>query len=131
MAAWQPGAGATLLMPSGREGKHLFVVLNDPRTFQGYGPRPHIVLVNVSTVRPGIPHDTSCVLAAGCHPFVKQESFIAYRHTRIEPVAHVEEMVKRGVFEPKDPVTAELLTTINAGLRKSPFTKREFKQLTL
>ena len=131
MAAWQASAGATLLMPSGGEGKHLFVALNDPRTFQGYGPRPHVVLVNVSTVRPGIPHDTTCVLAADSHPFVKQESFIAYRHTRIEPVAHVEEMVKQGVFEPKDPVTLALLTAINAGLRKSPFTKREFKQLTL
>lgn len=131
MAAWHASAGATLLMPSGHEGKHLFVVLNNPATFQGYGPRPHIVLVNVSTVRPGIPHDTSCLLAAGCHPFVKHESFVAYRHTRIEPVAHVEEMVKQRLFEPKDPVTVELLTAINAGLRKSPFTKREFKELTL
>jgi hypothetical protein len=29
MAAWQPSAGATLLIPSGA-GKHLFVVLNQP-----------------------------------------------------------------------------------------------------
>lgn len=131
MAAWHPSEGATLLMPSGQEGKHLFVVLNNPATFQGYGPRPHIVLVNVSTVRPGIPHDTTCLLAAGCHPFVRRESFIAYRHARIEPVAHVVEMVKRGLFEPQDPVPTELLTAIKAGLHKSPFTKREFNELKL
>jgi hypothetical protein len=32
MAAWQPFAGATLLIPSGA-GKHLFVVLNHPVPF--------------------------------------------------------------------------------------------------
>ena len=30
MAVWQPRAGTTLLMPSGPEGDHLFIVLNDP-----------------------------------------------------------------------------------------------------
>ena len=67
MAAWQPSAGATLLIPSGA-GKHLFVVLNHPVPFAGYGSQPCVVLVNVSTVREHIPQDATCTLPAGCHP---------------------------------------------------------------
>jgi hypothetical protein len=55
MAAWQPSAGSTLLIPSGA-GKHLFVVLNDPVVLQGYGQQGCVVLVNISTVRQEIPY---------------------------------------------------------------------------
>jgi hypothetical protein len=130
VAAWQASAGATLLMPSG-EGDHLFVVLNDPAIFVGYGARPHLVLVSLSTVRPGIPHDPTCVLQPGCHPFVKHESYVLYRRARIDPVAHVQKLVAQGLFKPQDPVSPEILAAIKAGLLASPFTKGEFKQLNI
>ena len=57
MAAWQASAGATLLVPSGPVGQHLFVVLCDPLVLPGYGPNPCVVMANLSTVRAGIPHD--------------------------------------------------------------------------
>lgn len=82
MPAWQPSAGATLLIPSGA-GRHLFVVLNDPVVLEGYGRQGCVVLVNLSTVRPEIPHDTTCVLPAGCHPFVVAESYVRYQDARI------------------------------------------------
>jgi hypothetical protein len=48
MAQWQPCAGATLLMPSGNEGDHLYIALNDPQSFENYGRQPCVVLVNLS-----------------------------------------------------------------------------------
>ena len=57
MAAWQASAGATLLVPSGPIGQHLFVVLCDPVVLAGYGLNPCVVMANLSTVRAGIPHD--------------------------------------------------------------------------
>ena len=99
MAAWQPMAGATRLIPSGADGDHLYVVLNDPKPFPGYGSHPCVVLVNVSTVRQGGKHDDTCVLGAGCHPFVKQDSYVVYRSARIERVQHVQRLVQQGLFK--------------------------------
>ena len=131
MADWQPHEGATLLMPSGNQGDHLFVVLNNPKTFPGYGPNPCIVLVNLSTMYPEAAHDPTCILQAGCHRFVKKDSYVRYRSARIESVTQLSAGVRQGLFRPHDPVSAEILALMRTGLHASPFTKREFKLLGL
>ena len=118
-------------MPSGVEGNHLFVVLNDPKTFPGYGPNPCVTLVNLSTVRADVRYDDTCILRAGCHPFVVRESYVVYRSTRIDQEAHLISLVQQGLFRPHDSMPAEVLTNIKNGLAASPFTKREFKQLPI
>lgn len=130
MAAWQPSAGATLLIPSGA-GKHLFVVLNDPVPFPGYGSRPCLALVNVSTVRKDIPYDTTCVLPAGCHAFVAVESYVRYQDARIYRSDELAARVTQGLFSLHEPMSEAWLDAIRAGLRKSPRTKREFKSLPI
>ena len=128
MAAWQPSAGATLLIPSGA-GKHLFVVLNDPVPFPGYGSQPCVALVNVSTVRKDIPYDTTCALPAGCHPFIAAQSYVRYQDARIYRAEELATRVTQGLCSPHEPIAREWLEAITAGLRKSPRTKREFKTL--
>lgn len=118
-------------MPSGPEGGHLFIILNDPMVIDTYGPRAHVLLVNLSTVRQGISCDETCVLAASCHPFVKHESYVVYARARIDPAEHLQRLVRQGVFKPQEPMPADILTQIRAGLKTSPFTKREFKQLNI
>ena len=131
MAAWQAQAGATLLMPSGPDGDHLYVVLNDPKPFHGYGSQPCVVLVNVTTVRAGVKHDDTCVLSPGCHPFVKDESYVLFRSARIERVSHVNQLVKQGLFKPQAAFAPNLLGFIKAGLRSSPFATPEFRNLPI
>lgn len=132
MGSWQAVAGATVLIPSGPRGEnHLFIVLNDPKPFAGYGGAACVVLVNVTTLREGAERDDTCVLEAGCHPFVKQRSFVLYRSARLEPQSRVEKLVKQGFFKPHHPVDEALLGQVRAGLKTSPFTKREFKGLDL
>jgi hypothetical protein len=131
MAAWQATAGATLLMPTGPGGDHLHIVLNDPKQFAGYGSHPCVVLVNVSTLRAGISHDPTCILSAGCHPFVKDESYVVYRSARIEQASHVLLLVRQGLFKPHLAVTPQILTLIRVGIRSSPFATREFKNLLI
>ena len=128
MAQWQLCAGATLLIPSGNAGGHLHIVLNDPRPFDGYGQHPCVLLVNLSSVREGVPHDATCVLEAGAHVFVQQRSFVFYRYARIEQGAHILRLVDQGVFRPHEPMSSEILQKIKAGLFDSPHTKREFKR---
>ena len=132
MQGWQLQQGATLLMPSGPDGDHLFVVLNDPKAFPGYGANPHVLLVNLSKVpRAGVYYDPTCVLPPGCHPFVTAASYIVYRSVRIDPETHVLGMVGKGIFRPHQPMPAGIVATIRAGLTASPFTKREFKALPI
>lgn len=131
MPDWQPHEGATLLMPSGSQGDHLFVVLNDPKTFPGYGPHPCVVLVNLSTVQPDTQHDPTCLLQPGCHRFAKKESYVRYRSARIETVTQLSLGVRQGLFKPHDTFSGELLASIQNGLKASPFAKREFKLLVL
>jgi hypothetical protein len=130
MPAWQPSAGATLLIPSGA-GKHLFVVLNQPMSFPGYGSQPCVVLVNVSSVRKDIPYDPTCTLPAACHPFVVQESYVRYQDARIYRSDELAARVAQGLFSLHQPMAQEWLEAIRAGLRSSPRTKREFKTLPI
>ena len=124
--------GATLLMPSGPDGDHLFVVLNDPKAFPGYGANPHVLLVNLSTVpRAGVHHDSTCVLQPGCHPFVTAASYVVYKSARVESEPHVLGLVGQGIFRPHQPMPAGIVARIKAGLATSPFTKREFKGLPI
>ncbi len=129
MAQWLLCAGATLLIPSGNAGDHLHIVLNDPRPFDGYGQHPCVLLVNLSSVREGVPHDATCVLEPGAHVFVQQRSFVFYRYARIEQGAHIFRLVEQGVFKPHEPMSAQLLQQIKGGLFDSPHTKREFKRM--
>lgn len=130
MAAWQPSAGATLLIPSGA-GKHLFVVLNQPVPFPGYGSQPCVVLVNVSTVRKDIPHDATCTLPAGCHPFVVAQSYVRYQDARIYRADDLADRVAQGLFSLHQPMAREWLDVMRIGLKASPRTKREFKALPI
>ena len=130
MPAWQPSAGATLLIPSGA-GSHLFVVLNDPVVLEGYGQQGCVVLVNLSTVRAEIPHDTTCVLPAGCHPFVVAESYVRYQDARIYRADDLSRYVAQSLFTLHEPVPRDLLRTIRSGLGASPRTKREFKNVKI
>ena len=131
MPEWRAHAGATLLMPSGDRGHHLFVILNEPKTFPGYGPHPCVVLVNLSTIRGDAPYDPTCVLKENSHRFVRNHSYVRYRSARVERVDHLSRGIRNGVFTPNDIFPAETFSLIQAGLRSSSFTKREFKLFDL
>ena len=131
MAGWQLQQGATLLMPSGPDGDHLFVVLNDPKVFPNYGSNPQVLLVNLSGVRQGVHFDPTCLLQPGCHRFVKVKNYVVYRSARVEPEAHLLALVQKGVFRPHDPMPAAIVGAIRSGLLASLFTKREFKALPI
>lgn len=133
MATWVPCAGATLHMPSGPSlgsGKHLFIVLNDPKLFTNYGPALCIALVSLSSVPVlGVKFDNTCILHAGCHPSVRHDTYVYYRGTRMEQLRDVLKRLEDGVYIPGEPIAPPLLLSVKAGLLNSPFTKREFKQL--
>lgn len=65
MAAWQSEPGATLLVPSGPGGLHLFIVVLGPVVLPAYGPSPQTAMVSITSIRSGVPHDAACEVNAG------------------------------------------------------------------
>jgi hypothetical protein len=133
MVTWKPFAGATLHMPSGPD-KHLFVVLNDPKVFEGYGTMLCIALVNLSTVpnNPNVKFDSTCIVQPGCHPFVKQPSYVYYKHAELKQLRDVLSHIEKRLYIPHDtPMAASELARIRYGLKASPFTARALKRLDI
>jgi hypothetical protein len=124
MSLFLPFKRATLLIPSGPQSdqlrKHLFILLTDPhRNDTGV---TSILMVSISTVRTGIPHDATCILFPGDHPFVKQDSFVVYQKARIEDVEKVLRGVKSGQLMPQAPMGDLVFARMCKGLEESRLT---------
>ena len=127
MTPWAAAPGQTLLIPSGPSGTHLHFILLGPVVLENYGRMNQVCMVNITSIREGIPHDAACVLDIGDHPFIQHQSYVAYRHMRIDRCTHVEEMVNRLAWKSHTPCSAELLQRLIDGVCKSKLTSREYK----
>lgn len=125
---WVCNPGGTLLVPSG-ETHHLFVILNAPADFETYPPQS-CVLVSFSTIRQG-PYDATRVVQGGVHPFIREPSFVAYRHARMERSAVLAQRADAAIYIPREPVSEELRRDLIAGLYASPLTPRYLKKLKI
>jgi len=123
MPTWHPKAGECLLIDSGPIGKHLFVLVLEKKI----NNKLQVLSVPVCTVRDVARVDDSCVVQPGEHSFVKNESFVEYKYSRIDPADHLLERVKEKTFIPNDPVSLDLLNRIKDGLIKSKQVPRYIK----
>ena len=115
---FSPVRQATLLYPTGDKGQdhHLLILLTDP-----FGPAKQVLLVPICSVR-GV-HDNSCLLVAGDHEFIKQESFVSYALARVEPAAWLVDGVNKRLFIDKGLLETKIFQRVLAGLGISKFTK--------
>ena len=125
MKPFVPYRRATLLVPSGPahdpEQKHLFIILNDPAHVLAYGDK-HSLLVGITTIQSGIPHDSSCELHPGDHLFIKHRSCVFYAQARIEISQKLIDGVKRGIFAAQGMLAEDLFARVCRGLTISRFT---------
>jgi hypothetical protein len=111
---------ATVLIPSGPANdpnrKHLFIFLTDP-----IGSERETLLVPIASVRPGQPHDSTCLLYKGDHPFIRADSYVNYARSRIEPAGTIERGVKEGVIVQHDPMDGAIFARVCKGIEESRF----------
>lgn len=124
MSLFLPLKRATLLIPSGPTGdpdrKHLFILLTDPHDDEA-GTKA-VLMVSLSTVRVGMPHDPTCLLYPGDHPFVKNNSFVVYQKARLLEADKVLRGVKSGELVPQDPMDGMIFSRICKGFEVSRLT---------
>lgn len=118
---------ATVLVPSGTADrpdlKHLFILLNDP-----HGEEQLVLIVSISTLRPGLHHDPTCLLYPDDHPFIRHPSFVRYGMARLEPAEKLQKGVRLGVLIPRTPMERSVFTRICNGVCESAFTPRALKK---
>jgi hypothetical protein len=69
----------------------------------------------------GNPPDSSCILKPGDHPFIQQDSYIAYRHWRIEPAKWLANGVSTTYLIDKGLMEQAVFERVLKGLSVSPF----------
>jgi hypothetical protein len=125
-------AGDAIFIPSGPQGNHLFIILNDPKPLPGYGVADQCVLVNLSTIDPLMPYDSTHVLQPGAHPFITNPSYVYYRGARVDRASHLVDCINKGTFIIRPPpFTPQQVAAIKQGLFTSPKVNRELKRLPI
>ena len=136
MNLFLPFPRVTLLMPSGPRSQpdqyHLFVVMTEP--VEQPDTTKLVALVNIASVRRGITIDSTCVLPPGSHRFIIRESYVEYRHARLEECNALIRGVRDGKLIPQNLVDEPIFARIAEGmLRSSHITLRirQFYEATL
>ena len=115
------GLGDTVLMPKpGQETAHLWIIITAPEAGSG-----RAVMVNLTTQRPH--SDTTVVLNAGDHPFVRHPTVVNFSDARFVDVRQLEQGIRAGYFTAQATCTARVLQRIQAGVLASQFTPAKIK----
>lgn len=107
-------------MPSGPD-LHLFVVVTEEDANGMH------LLINLTSIDPDIPHDETCELNVGDHPFITKASHAAYDHAIERHKNFVDRQAKLKVYKAHKPASDGLVAKICDGIKKSKFTPRGIK----
>lgn len=85
-----------------------------------------VAVVSISTVRSRF-SDKTVILKPGDHPFIKQESYVAYGFARLQAVTEIDDRLRKQPKKVKEACTPELLGRIQAGVLESERTENGVK----
>jgi hypothetical protein len=107
--------------------RHLNVVITNPDDDN------NVLIVPVCTYRekdgkplPG--QDTSCLLPVGCHPFVKERSYIRYRNAVAMNLINIFNGLNNGKLERKPDFDIHFVQDMQRGAEESIFLPEKFKR---
>ena len=107
--------------------RHLNVVITEPDS------EKNVLVVPICTYRkkdgkpfPG--QDSSCLLPAGCHPFIKEESYIRYHNARTMSLIDIFNGLNKGRLIQQNDFEARFVQDMQRGAEESPFLPEKFKR---
>ncbi|QPS58455.1 hypothetical protein I6G53_16785 [Serratia plymuthica] len=103
----------TVLAPSG-PCNHFHVICNDP-VYYPINDCYCILVVNVSSIKPGVPHDNACVLNPGEHRFIQHPSYVVYAEAVIWRVENVARKHAQGEITAHDDMPLATFERVLAG----------------
>lgn len=76
--------------------------------------------MSISSVKDGVPHDSTCYLNIGDHPFITQRSFVAYALALVKPAQAVIDGVARREYHDQGLLDEGVMQRVLAGVMTSP-----------
>jgi len=113
--SYVPSPRGTLLVLSGPQGNHLYVIMN-----QACSDGLHLML-GISSIKPGKSHDTACEFSGGEHEFITKPSFVYYRDPLQRQSAFIARCVENGAYGVKANMDDANFQRICEGIGKSDF----------
>ncbi len=112
--------GDTFLYQYPSDDNHLFIII--AKKIAVVSDELQYVCVMVSSWKDKSPLcDPACKLKAGIHPFIHNESYIAYRETVMFSESLLDNLLGNGIAIPRDSVSSELLKNIKTAAKQSRF----------
>ena len=97
---------------------HLYVIISNP------DPASNVILVNLTS---RTSNDRNCLLSPGDHPFVKQETAIAYDKAENLHPDQIQAAIQSGIWQQKERFRAEILRRIQDGALQSDDFSKKFR----
>ena len=119
-----PGSCFILPFPN-EDHKHLFIIISKVDEKTG-----NVVIVSVTTID-SKKIDSTTVLAAGDHPFIKHDSYVDYYNARTLLITHLFDLIKQKKAVVQDPVSPDILERVISGVTKSSRTKFDIRDMFL
>ena len=107
--------------------RHLNVVITEPDEDK------NVLVVPVCTYhekdgKPWLGQDTSCILKAGCHPFINVKSYISYRNARAMNFIDIFNGLNNGKLDRKQDFDAYLVQEMQRGAEESLLIPEKLKR---
>jgi len=107
--------------------RHLNVVISDPDGDN------NVMVVPVSTYRekngmPLLGQDQSCLIPAGCHHFIRDNSYIRYQNAKIMNPIDIFNGLNKGKLARMGDFDLSIVQKIQEGAKTSPFLPGKFKK---
>ena len=113
-------------MPSGpahdRDRFHLFIVCTEP-----VGELLEQLVVGVTSLKDGYPHDPSCYLYVGDHSFISRKSWVFYRAAKIVPGDKLAIGVADGQFLQREILDQDVFDRVCHGIITSDETRQRIR----
>ncbi len=86
----------TILIPSGSK-SHLHFICCNPVYYPNLR-KDCVLVVNISSAKPALEYDQTCILKQEDHPFIKHPSYVYYRKADISGADNIRRNVAEGTF---------------------------------
>lgn len=97
---------------------HLHFICNDPVFYPKNG-KNCVLLVNISSIKNDIYHDSSCILNPGDHSFITKPSFVYYSKAEIYSVSGIMQEINQGNYVCKEDCNDQIFKRILDGFQLS------------
>ena len=108
------GKGQSFLCASDRgEDRHLHVIITIP------DDKNIVLTVPICTYNEKPWQDSTCILPAGCHPFVKKRSYINYQYAKEMSLIDIFNCLRKGIFIQKSDFDMKYVQDMQKGAEET------------